>query len=155
MSAVNRIENGSLKLSRKLGLRICWSTGVHYRDLMANTPGVPQTRNGDLTKESFEAMAQAVAAIDDVDQVLQSLILNAATRADLLYQALNQAPCGRTKMWAMDAAIMEAFEFIEKEFGLSKRVDKLRLGDSGKIKIQVVQTARKPTRDKTRIGTNG
>jgi transcriptional regulator with XRE-family HTH domain len=121
LTTIARIENGTLPLSRKLALRICWKTQVFYRDLIENKGGWPQTRHGNLTKNDASLLPPGMTP----EQVEENLVANATWRAECVYKALKKVPEGQNKIWAMDAAIMEAFELVEKEFGISEVIDEM------------------------------
>jgi transcriptional regulator with XRE-family HTH domain len=149
LTSIARIENGTLPLSRKLALRICGTTHVPYKDLIGNKKGHPQDVFGrPLTKSTIEDSAKKAASLTPGDY--KNLVQNAAARAELVYRVLKDVRLGSTTVWAMDAAIQDAFETIAREFGIEKEVDRLRLGDPGKIKIQVERTVTKPTLNKSR-----
>jgi DNA-binding XRE family transcriptional regulator len=119
---VNRIENGSLKISRRLALRLSWSTGVKYLDIMANAPGRPQTRHGVFSRDQLDEFDQKARNLTAKE--FDSLIDNATYRATLILKAaLADAP---RKFWSLDAAIEASFDDLEKEFGLTASVKRIR-----------------------------
>jgi DNA-binding XRE family transcriptional regulator len=121
--SISRVENGSLKISRKLALRLTWETGVPYRDIMNNKVGPPQTqRDGELDLTKISNMDIHARRLT-FEQIQKSLVDNATYRAELLYRAAHAtAP---RKIWSLDAAIMIAFEELAEEFGLTNEVAKL------------------------------
>src|SRR5258708_18067774 len=124
--SISRVENGSLKISRKLALKLSFETGVSYRDIMTNKGGVPQTQIGlekmDLDPSKISEM-DARARELTFEEIQKTLVDNATFRAELLYRAA-QAAAPR-KIWPLNAAITLAFEELAKEFELTDAVVKL------------------------------
>jgi DNA-binding XRE family transcriptional regulator len=119
---VNRIENDSLKVSKKLALRISWVTGVSTEDILKNKPGHPQTPSGPLTKDKIkelEVMSQR--ATEEQQRYLAQF---AAEHVAFLVQAcLDDSP---RKLWSLQAAIKSAVEEIAEDFGLTKAFKKAK-----------------------------
>jgi transcriptional regulator with XRE-family HTH domain len=114
---ISRIENGSLKISRKLALRISWSTGVVYRDIIKNVSGPLQTWDGsELTRSRSWELEQKACKLSDKD--LELTLASITKRVDLLLRkAIGSAP---KKFYSLNAAIVDALASLEKEFGLDK-----------------------------------
>jgi DNA-binding XRE family transcriptional regulator len=119
---INQIENGMLRISRRLALSLSWLTGVPYRDILENRSGTLQTWYGQPSAARIEQLDQMAREL--APRQLKTLIANAAYRAELILRtAAERAP---RKLWALDAAIEATFEDLEKEFGLQENVERLR-----------------------------
>jgi DNA-binding XRE family transcriptional regulator len=119
---INRIENGSLKISRRLALRLSWSTGVKYQDIVTNAPGRPQTWHGELRGDRLDELDQKARNLSA--EQLGTIIDDVKYRAELILKAvLADAP---RKLWSLDAAIQTAFDGLEEEFGLRRSVKRAR-----------------------------
>ena len=125
LSTLNRVENGSLKISRRLALRLCWATGVPYADIVSNKEGPPQTLRGPLSPETLVRMDQEVRELKPQD--LKMLATNVAWLAESLFRAaFEDAPA---KLWSLDAAIQAELAELETEFGLAGSVKRIRQSD--------------------------
>jgi DNA-binding XRE family transcriptional regulator len=120
---INRIENGSLKISRKLALRLSALTGVQYGDIKENEPGPLRTWHGQLSSGRLDQLDQMAREL--APRQLKTLIGNATYRAELILTAALQQDAAR-KFWTLDAAIEAMFDELEHEFGLQRLVRQLR-----------------------------
>jgi DNA-binding XRE family transcriptional regulator len=119
---INRIENGQLKVSKRIALRAYWLTGVSHRDILENKAGIPQTREGALTRESIQWLARQAKELT-FDQVA-TLIDNHTYRLELLFDATHEFK--PQKFWALDAAISEALNSVAEEFELQGYVARIK-----------------------------
>src|SRR6516164_6973499 len=124
MTTINRIENGSLKISRKLAWRLCWASGVSYKDIVENKSGVPRNRYGNLNPETHKLFEKG--ASEWTDEQLASLVDNAKYLAETLHRAARETEKNEKKIWSLDAAIQLAFEEVAEEFGLTRAVTRIR-----------------------------
>jgi DNA-binding XRE family transcriptional regulator len=123
---INRIENDSLKISRKLALRLSTLTGVLMQDILTNAAGPLRPWYGDFSGGNLDRLDQMARSLGP--RQLKTLIGNATYRAELiLMAALENAP---RQLWSLDAAIEAAFDELEEEFGLRESVKKLRQSTS-------------------------
>lgn len=122
LQAVNRYENDTLKVSRNVGLRLAWMTGVPLQDILSNRPGPPQTRRGPLSPEILQHLDEQARNL--TDETLDTLLENYWYHAELLLKAARgHAP---RKLWTIDAAIEAAFDELEREFELTDAVKEIR-----------------------------
>jgi transcriptional regulator with XRE-family HTH domain len=118
---LNRIENGTLQVSKRVALRIFWATGVPWKDIVDNQPGRPRTRLGVLDKSHLQRLDDTARDLSDKDR--DTMRNNHADVIDDLFNAcLKDAP---RKFWALDAAIMAALDEIKDEFALAGAVDEI------------------------------
>ena len=59
-AAINRIENGSLRISKKLALRVFWLTGVYYRDILKMQPLTRSGKNAEKCEWGRNALSGLV-----------------------------------------------------------------------------------------------
>jgi DNA-binding XRE family transcriptional regulator len=112
--AIQRIENGSLKLSPKLAYAIAEATSVDPQTLLkgAGTP-VLDRLGQPYSKESFQLLKDVVPTTDDeLRHYLDSLI----RYLELLLIASNRA--GSAKTHGVNAAVQAAFTKIADDFKL-------------------------------------
>jgi transcriptional regulator with XRE-family HTH domain len=122
LSAINRYENGTLRVGRTVALRLSWATGVPYQDILANRPGPPWTKSGPLSPEILQHLDEQARNRSDKD--LEKQAENYQYRGELLLKAAREyAP---RKLWTVDAAIEAAFDELEKEFELTDAVKEIR-----------------------------
>jgi transcriptional regulator with XRE-family HTH domain len=151
MITINRIENGSLKISRRLALRLSWSTGVNYQDLLTNAPGRPQTWHGELSSDRLEQLDQKARNLSA--EQLATMIDDVAYHAELMFKAvLANAP---RKLWSLDAAIGAAFDQLEQEFGLTRSVKRVRESQVDPSLVESLQKKFSPPPKTHKGGTRG
>jgi transcriptional regulator with XRE-family HTH domain len=119
---INRIENGQLKVSKRIALRAYSLTGVSYQDILENKAGIPETREGALTRESIQRLARQAKELT-FDQVA-TVIDNHTYHLELLFDATHEFK--PQKIWALDAAISEALNSVAEEFELQGYVARVK-----------------------------
>jgi transcriptional regulator with XRE-family HTH domain len=119
VGTINRIENGTLTISRRLALRLYWLTGVDWKDIVANRKGRPQTRYGPLDRTHLDRLVERARTLSDKE--FDSLRDNAKYFFDIVLVAARiYAP---HKLWAIDAAILCASEELLEEFHLEPGIE--------------------------------
>jgi len=133
---VNRIENHSLKISKRLAWRICWTTGVYQQDILNNKPGQPQTPSGPLTKDSLGRMEEIS---QNMTEEQQRYLVEFATEhvAFLVKACFNDSP---RKLWSLQSAVKSAVEEIAEDFGLTKAFKKARGPSSSFVLLRWAMT---------------
>jgi transcriptional regulator with XRE-family HTH domain len=122
LGTVKRLETGSLQMTSRIALRVFWATGVSYQDVLANKPGVPQTRFGPLDKNHLARLDERARRVTDKER--DTIRDDHAYEIELLLKAcLLKAP---RKLWALDAAIMTALKALAIEFELVDALEQVR-----------------------------
>ncbi len=120
---VQAIENGKLRLSRKLALRIERATGADHRELLKGALGKPKTIEGNpFTQEHFECWIELQKQPDKSDELKVSqlsfwikILVEAATKTDI---SLSQKS-------AVFHGVADALDSICQDSGLEAAAEKL------------------------------
>lgn len=119
MITVNKIENGSLAISKRLALRIEGLTDVPFEHILANRRGKPRNRIGELLqKNDPQKSLYAVQSLDG-DQ-LESFVESHVFQVKLLVETCWE--CNPEKFSSLNVVLRDAIQTIGEEFGLAKEL---------------------------------
>lgn len=116
--AIQRIENGTLKLSAKLAHAIASASNADPQSLLQGQGATALDRMGQsYTKESLQFLKEAIPMTDDeLRYYLDSLI----RYLELLLIASNRA--GKFKIYGVNEALQNAFQKIADDFDLTPSI---------------------------------
>lgn len=116
--AVQRIENGSLPLSRKLAISILEATGADPVSLLAGHDAKALDTMGDeYTKDSYE-ISKIIPPYNQKEML--SLFIKIFHQIQLLFLASNRG--GRFKVYAINSALQKALMNLADNFDLTNSI---------------------------------
>jgi len=115
---VQRIENGNLKLSKKLAYKISEATAANARSLLSRGSASAMDMGGEpYSKASLEFLKNVLPITEDELRFYLHKLVN---YLELLLIASNRA--GKFKTYGVNAAVQESFSKIAEDFSLEESI---------------------------------
>jgi transcriptional regulator with XRE-family HTH domain len=134
--AVERIENGTLKLSQKLAISILEATGADPISLLAGPDAkAVDVRGSEYTKEAY-ALYKTILPCDERE--MRFLLLKIFNQLQLLFVASHRG--GKFKTYVLNSALQTALVNLADDFGLEKSIHKLLI-DNGHVDKRIYRVS--------------